>query len=198
MVSVTDIINSILLGTQIAMQAGQIGLIYWIICHDGWIYFGRRIGFRIDLRIVHYISTFYDYFIKMLDRDIFNQEVAGELIKNVYVFIGVIMVFRLMMLLMKYLINPDLTSDAKLGVNSFIKRVILGCVGILFIPTIFDLSLELQSAIIKDNLIQKIVIPKDILPRISRVQQRGGKYIATFIQAGFISPKSTAPNKDNV
>ena len=194
MVSVTDIINSILLGTQIAMQAGQIGLIYWIICHDGWIYFGRRIGFRIDLRIVHYISTFYDYFIKMLDRDIFNQEVAGELIKNVYVFIGVIMVFRLMMLLMKYLINPDLTSDAKLGVNSFIKRVILGCVGILFIPTIFDLSLELQSAIIKDNLIQKIVIPKDILPRISRVQQRGGKYIATFIQAGFISPKSTAPN----
>ena len=191
---VTDLINAVLSGTQILLQAGQIGLIYWIICHDGWIYFGRRIGFRIDLRIVHYIGVFYDYFIKMLDRDIFNQEVAGEIIKNIYVFIGVIMVFRLMMLLLKYLINPDLTSDAKLGVSSFIRRVIIGCVGILFIPTIFDLSLELQSAIIKDNLIQKIVIPKDILPRITRVQQRGGKYIATYIQAGFISPKDTAPN----
>jgi len=38
------------------------------------------------------------------------------------------------------------------------------------LPAIFDLALKLQSGIIQDNLIQKIIIPKSILPSINKVQ----------------------------
>jgi len=162
----------------------------------GWKYVFRAVSFFFDTQLVKLIGTVFSYFNQLLTMEMFNEELMSELLRNIYVFIGVIMFFRLMMLVIKYLINPDMISDAKAGVASLIKRVIIGCCGILFIPTIFDLANDLQVAILEDGIIQQLIIPRDMIEQMEDKINQGGHYIGTYVLAGFISPNSNASKSD--
>lgn len=162
----------------------------------GWKFVFRAISFFFDSQLVKLIGTTFTYFNKLLTMDMFNEKLMDELLRNIYIFIGVIMFFRLMMLIIKYLINPDLIGDAKAGVNSLIQRVVIGCCGILFLPTIFNLANELQVAILEDGIIQQLIIPRDMIDAMSEKINQGGHYIGTYVLAGFLSPNSSASDTD--
>ena len=179
---------------QIAGDLSKLGIFVWLLT-GGWKFVLRTIGFDIDTLLVSFIGRIYEYFMQVLSGTMFNEKVISELLQNVYVFVGVIMFFRLMMLVIKYLINPDLVSDAKAGVNSLIQRVIIGLAGILFIPTLFDFALQLQAHIMQDNIIQQIIVPKDMLKEVESKVDKGGQYIGTYVLAGFISPGENASKK---
>lgn len=189
-----DPVQWVFLGLELLQQLTILNIFTWLLS-GGWKFVLRTIGFDIDLLLVSLIGRVYEYFMQILEGALFNDKVVSELLQNVYVFIGVIMFFRLLMLLLKYLINPDLVNDAKIGVNSLIKRVIIGLAGILFIPTLFDFALQLQQHIIEDNIIQQIIIPSDMLDAVKEKVNSGGKYIGTYVLAGFISPGENASNK---
>ena len=106
------------------------------------------------------------------------------------------MFFRLMMIVIKYLINPDLIGDAKVGANALVQRVILGVCGILFIPMIFDVMMDFQSAVLKDSLIQQVIVPSDMIDEVKEKVDQGGNYIGTYVLAGFLSPNGSAKSKD--
>lgn len=184
-----------MLGVELIGNITLIKFVTWLLLGEGWKFILRWLGFDLDILLVNVIARVYDYFLQLLNGDLFNDAVLNALLKNVYVFIGIIMFFRLFMLIIKYLINPDLVSDQKIGVNALIKRVIIGLIGILFIPTIFDYALELQGHILEDNIIQKIIIPADMLDAVADRQSEGGKYIGTYVLAGFISPGENASSK---
>ncbi len=162
----------------------------------GWQFVFRAVSFFFDTQLVKLIGTVYSYFEKLITLDMFNEKLVDELMRNVYVFIGVIMFFRLMMLIIKYLINPDMIGDAKVGINSLIQRVILGAAGILFIPTIFNLANDLQVAILNDGIIQQLIIPRDMIDSMEDKIDKGGNYIGTYVLAGFLSPNSSASTYD--
>ena len=190
-----DIIGNILIGLQLAEGILQTVLLIWVV-KSGWKWILRTIGFSLDLKFAQYIGMFYGYFQKMLNGTILNEEVVNDILNNIYIFIGVILLFRLFMVLIKYLINPDLIADAKLGANSLIKRVIIGIAGIILMPTIFNIALDLQYAILDDNLIQQIIIPKDYQAEVKKISSKGGQYIATYVLAGFVSPNENASQKN--
>lgn len=189
-----DPVQWVFLGLQLIGQISQLSIIIWFFS-GGWKFVLRTIGFDIDTLLVSVIARVYEYFLQVLNGDMFNEDVVNALLKNVYVFIGVIMFFRLMMLIIKYLINPDLVGDNKIGVNALVKRVIIGLMGIIFIPTLFDLALDLQAHILQDNIIQQIIVPADMLDAVKEKQKDGGKYIGTYVLAGFISPGENASSK---
>ena len=180
---------------QMAISVGEVALITWAL-KDGIIYVLRGLNFSIDIKIVGFIGKIYDYFLQILNGTMFNETVTKQLINNIYVFIGVIVFFRLMMLIVKYLMNPDMVNDAKVGVNALIQRVIVGMCGIVFLPTIFSLGMRLQSAILNDNIIQQIIIPKDMLEGMEEKISEGGKYIGTYVLSGFVSPGTNASSKE--
>ena len=173
------------------LSVGQIALEIWLAT-GGWLYAIRGIEFYIDCKIVNFIAYVYKYFLMILDGTMFNEALTEAILKNVYMFIGVIVFFRLMMLVVKYLINPDLVGDAKVGVNALVQRVIIGICGIIFIPTIFSLAMRLQSAILEDQIIQKLIIPSDIMEAVGNTIDDGGKYIGTYVLSGFVSPSAEA------
>lgn len=179
---------------QIAGDLSKLGIFVWLLT-GGWKFVLRTIGFDIDTLLVSFIGRIYEYFMQVLTGTMFNEKVISELLQNVYVFVGVIMFFRLMMLVIKYLVNPDLVNDAKAGVNSLVQRVIIGLAGILFIPTLFDFALQLQAHIMQDNIIQQIIVPKDMLKEVESKVDKGGQYIGTYVLAGFISPGENATKK---
>lgn len=176
---------------SLILSGSEIAIIVWLVS-GGIIFVLRGISFWIDNLIVNFIGSIYNYFMELLEGTMFNKTVTDQLLTNVYVFIGIVVFFRLAMLLIKYLMNPELVSDDKAGVNSLIKRVIIGMCGILMVPFIFDKATELQAAIIKDQVIQQIIIPSDMIEATSKKVENAGKYIGTYVFAGFINPSSKA------
>ncbi len=194
LIPVNDWVNYVLSAAQLALSSAKIGVEVWFFL-GGWKFLFRNIGFWIDTNLVNLIAKVYSYFFKLLEGTMFNEAVVSSIMRNVYVFIGIIMFFRLMMVVIKYVVNPDLISDAKAGANSLIKRCILGMCGILFIPTIFDLGLQLQSSILKDQIVQQIIIPKEMTDVVKRNVTNGGRFIGTYVLSGFVNPNENASKK---
>lgn len=166
-------------------------LLIWVF-QNGILQILRSLSFFIDKRIIGIMGSIYNIFDKLLTGKMFNDEIIREVMQNVYVFIGVLVFFRLVMLLLKYLINPELTSDDKAGVNSLVKRVLLGSMGILFIPQLFTLMNSFQAAVLEDSLIQQIVIPTSLVEKTSELHKSGGKHIGTYVLSGFLNPNPNA------
>lgn len=181
------VISMIMTGTEIALGV-------WL-ASGGVIYLLRGISFWIDCTLVNCIGAIYGYFMTLLNGTMFNKTIVNEVMKNVYIFIGVFVFFRIAMLLIKYMINPEMIADQKVGTEALIKRVVIGVLGIIFIPTIFDYGMKLQTAIIEDQLVQQLFIPSDMLKEVGKSTANGGKAIGTTILSGFINPSSKASTK---
>lgn len=190
---VVDIVATVQNVIDLVMDAAKLGLSSWLLLGGGIIYVVRFISFYIDLLLINFIGAIYVYFTTLLDGTMFNEEVVNAIMKNVYVFIGVIVFFRLVMVLLKYIVSPELVSDGKIGATNLVKRVILGMAGIILIPTIFTFANNIQSAFLKDQVIQKIIIPEDLIEVSKKKVDNAGRYIGTYVLGGFLNPSSGAP-----
>lgn len=184
---------------QATLTVGILGILTWLAFGGGFIFLVRTISYQLDKLIIGMMSSVYAVFDKLLGGTMFNEEILDYVLGRVYLFVGVIILFRLILLLMKYLTNPELTSDDKAGVNSLIKRVIIGVMGMLFIPLLFDLMLKFQVSVLNDQVVQQILIPVDILERTEEIHQDGGRYIGTYVLSGFLNPsKQASPTSVNL
>ncbi len=176
------------------MSASEMGLVVWLV-QGGIVYLIRGICFWIDTTFVSFIGYIYKYFMTLIEGNLFNEAVVNAVLKNIYLFIGIIVFFRIAMLVVRYLINPELLSDQKVGADKLIYRVIIGALGIILIPTIFDWAIKLQSSIIEDQVIQQIVFPADMLAQVKYNIEDGGAKIGTTVLAGFLNPNQNASQK---
>lgn len=186
-----DIIATVQNVISLILEGSQLAFFIWLAT-GGIVWLIRQVGFWLDVQLVNQIAKFYEYFSKILDGTLFNDEVINAVMRNVYIFIGVILFFRLVMVLLKYIVNPELVDDGKKGAQQLIKRVIIGMMGILFIPILFTTINDFQAAFLKDQVLQKVLIPEDILEETQKKAQNAGKYIGTYVLAGFFNPSEKA------
>ncbi len=179
---------------SIALTSAEVVFIGWM-ASGGVIYLLRGISFWLDTTIVSFIGAIYSYFMDLLKGELFNSNVVNAVLQNVYVFIGVFVFFRIAMLVIKYIINPELLADSKIGASQLIKRVIIGAIGIILTPWIFDIAMDLQSSILEDQIVQQLIIPKDMINATLGNINSGGDKIGSLIFSGFISPRAGASDK---
>jgi hypothetical protein len=82
------------------------------------------------------------------------EDFAGR----VYVFVGIIMLFKVTFSLISYLVNPDAITDKNNGAGNIAKNIIITLFLIIFVPYGFDLLYNAQSAIVTDNLIPRLIL----------------------------------------
>ena len=186
-----DVINQVLTTMQLGIQAAELGFLGWLFA-GGIVYLIRSISFIIDTFLVGLIARMYVYFKAMIEGTLFNDNVINSVMTRVYIFIGVVIFFRLVMVLLRYIVNPELVADGKQGANQLIKRVIIGMMGIILVPTIFSFANKLQSSFLKDEVIQQIIIPEDMLAVTKSNVSNAGLKIGSYIMFGFLNPSNTA------
>lgn len=191
---VVDVVATVQNVIDMVIQATQLLGFTWLLS-GGILFLVRTFSFYLDGLIVNFIGAVYKYFTALLGGTMFNEAVVDAIMKNVYVFIGVLVFFRVAMLLLKYIVNPELVEDGKLGVNKLVKRVIFGMIGIILTPTIFSFAINIQGAFIQDQVIQKILIPEDLLEISKSKMDNAGKYLGTYVWAGFLNPATKAPER---
>lgn len=182
---ITDVITWIELIAQIGVSTIEVGVLSYLVFFGGWLDMIRLISFWLDVTLIKYIDKFYLYFEKILAGQIFHPDVVDSVMNKVYIFVSLFVLLKVLMLFMKYLVNPELVSDEKMGAQTLIKRVILGMCGILVLPMIFNASISLQKAILNDNLFGKVLLEKADLREYEKNKHQIGRVLAFNVYQAF-------------
>ncbi len=146
----------------------------------------REICIGIDKQLIAYSNQVYNYFIQIINGTLFTPSLVKELLNKVYIVIGIVIFFKVVVISIKYMVNPEMFLDDKLGAQTLVKRFIIGSIIIIMIPTIFGVARRLQSAIISDHVIEKMVLNDQQYREIIN-NRDPGKRVSVMIFRGFFN-----------
>lgn len=113
----------------------------------------RSLVASIDIFIAGIISKVYTLILQLADVNIANKYVDA-IIDRIYGIIGLFMLFKLALVIINYIINPDKQQSA----TKIVQRVIIALVLIPTVPVIFEKAYQLQGIILRDNVIGNIIL----------------------------------------
>lgn len=108
----------------------------------------------IDGIVYFLVAQLFDLYEILAKSQILSNDFISDVADRMYVVIGIFMLFVVTYSLLKALVNPDNIKDTgKIATNIVISIVLLSVV-----PTIFFYARELQSIIVRDNIIGRLVL----------------------------------------
>lgn len=124
----------------------------------GWLTPVRAIFLWIDTIAFSLIDDVYDLFQIFAENQIFSDDAVNALINNIYVLVGVIAFFRLAMLLVNSIIDPEKLLKKKEGLSNILGRVVIMLVLLVLSPLIFEELNNIQGYIVSNNVIPKVIM----------------------------------------
>lgn len=105
-----------------------------------------------------------------------NNDVVEQIIKNLYILVGIFAFFRIALLLVNAIIDPEKLSEKGKGLPNILLRTIIMLVILVFLPILFNMAYDLQADIMgfqKDdkgkivvsesgNIIEKLILGESI------------------------------------
>lgn len=116
----------------------------------------RSLFASVNIFIANIISKVYTLILQLADINIANKYI-DDIIERIYGIIGLFMLFKLALVIINYIINPDKQQS----VTQIVKRVIIALVLIPTVPAIFEKAYQLQGIILRDNIIGNIVLGRE-------------------------------------
>lgn len=160
----------------------------------------RTVSWFFDRILINFIGFFYKYFETIINGTLLTDSVVRGMMDRVYLLVGVFVAFRLGMLLVNYVINPSEVMDEKVGVNALVKRVILGLILIIFMPNIFNFAFKLQEAVLKDQVIERVIMPENEMAKVMKYKEKHGmgKIIGMTVFRGFFNLSDAGKSSSKV
>ena len=86
------------------------------------------------------------------------NELFGTFYSRVYAILSLYMFFKVTVSILSYMVNPDSMTDKNTGVGKLVQRIIVALIMLMFFPTAFATLNDLQSHIIANDTISKLVL----------------------------------------
>ena len=137
----------------------------------------------IDGAIYDLISSMFTIFNFLAKTDLFSNDLYGQIVRRMYVILGMIMMFALAYSLLKAVINPDEFSKGENSFPKLIKNVVISLGIIAVLPTVFTVAFNIQNSILNYDTIPKLVLGEDYN---SQVYQDPGRSIAFNTYSAFL------------
>ena len=124
--------------------------------------FFRSLFIIIDSVVYGILEQIFQLIINLANFDLFSGNVLKEFSTRIYLILGLVMVFKLILSFIQMLIDPDRINDKENGVYNILKRVVISMILIVLVPSIFSFAKSLQNEILP--IIPKVVlgIPLDV------------------------------------
>ena len=103
------------------------------------------------------IKKLYDLFMYLATFQFFDSKFISGVWNNLYILVGVIVLFAIAIKLISAMVNPDTLSDNKKGAKGAYFRAVISVVLIFIFPMIFELSYKVQSELITNNFLTRTV-----------------------------------------
>lgn len=128
-----------------------------------WLSPLRIIGIWIDTIAFSLIDDAYNLIVTFSSGTLLKQEFVENLMDNFYVIIGIFALFRIAMLLINSMINPEKLTEKGNGISNILVNFLVMFVLLIMTPVIFKEAINLQNVIVEGNYVQKIFINADSL-----------------------------------
>lgn len=150
----------------------------------------------IDFIIYSFVGRMFHLIFLIADVDIFTEKAISGFASKVYGILGVLVLFKIVISCIQYLINPDKMGDKKDGMGALLMRTIISIALLAMVPTIFDLSKELQPMIAK--AIPSIIIGREVTGgNDGEAIEEAGNWMAWTTLSTFIEPKEGVELKED-
>lgn len=103
------------------------------------------------------LSTLFSIFMTLASTST-NIIDISKIIGNIYVLLSVVMLFYMTISLLTYLVNPDKLTDKTSGGSKLVIKVVVTLALLIFTPTVFSISRDLQTAIMEENVLGKVIL----------------------------------------
>ena len=103
----------------------------------------------IDSIIYGLASSLFRIIFDLANTPFFKDEQILTVANRVYIVVGVLMLFKLVISAVQYLINPEVFDDKEKGLGGVLKKTAISIGLIVVIPTIFQFLMAVQGPIIK-------------------------------------------------
>lgn len=121
----------------------------------------------------------------LADTQIFSQSVITEFANRIYIILGLVMLFKIIISFIQILINPDKMDDKEQGVGNILMRVVISLLLIVLVPSIFSLARQLQSYIIP--IIPKVVLGTEAGSTDGDMMNTSGRAMAFYSYTAFFN-----------
>lgn len=112
-----------------------------------WILY--RFFALIDSVIYGVASALFRIIFDLANVQFFTNDQIKAVTSRVYIVVGVLMLFKLVISAVQYLINPDAFEDKEKGLAGILKKTAISIGLIVIVPTVFQFLMAIQGPIIK-------------------------------------------------
>lgn len=142
-----------------------------------------NLALLIDELLIKINGLLFEVFLKVANAR-FPESFFNDFVKNLYVIIGIFMIFKVSFSLIQMLANPDMLADKEKGAGKLASRIVITFAIIIMLPTIFDMAYGLQFAILEDGLIGRLMTANQVTTSDQVVNN--GKLMAVDIFKGMV------------
>ncbi len=116
----------------------------------------RSIFGFIDKHVYNLVEGVFQLILDLANVEIFSGSQITKFANRLYIILGLVMIFKLMISFIQIIVNPDKMDDKEQGVGNILKRVVISLALIVLVPSIFDMARTIQNYVVP-------VIPRVIL-----------------------------------
>lgn len=110
--------------------------------------FWRYVCMSIDNVVYWFVEVILQLIMDLSKVEIFTQTTINTFTKRIYIILGLVMVFKIMISFIQILIDPDTLTDKEKGAGSVLKRVVISLVLIVLVPSIFSTARKIQTYVL--------------------------------------------------
>ena len=150
----------------------------------------RYIFWLID-SLIYWINTVLFELFTLIAETRFDDTFFEVFYQRVYAILGIFVLFRVAFSLIQMLINPDLINDKQKSPGKIAMRVVVSLMLIIAVPSIFSFAYRVQSAVLGEQIIGKIILGNTITNDNGNTANKSvveqGKFMAWQIFRGFLN-----------
>lgn len=126
---------------------------------QAWVYAVVRMLLAFfDRMIIWLINSSYQLIMDIADAQIFNETIIELFGNRIYILIAIFMLFKMGITLIRYLADPDSTSDSNTGMGNIIKKAAIALGLLVIVPFLFQEAYRAQSFIVTNQTIGRIIL----------------------------------------
>lgn len=143
----------------------------------------------IDYLVYSLAKTMIDVNLDIAGKEIFLPGQITTIANRIYIVVGVLMLFKVVISAIQFMVNPDAFDDKEKGAVGLLKKTAI-CLGMIVIaPAIFNFMVEMQSTIVET--IPNIVFSTDTDKNEAKDKAAGMTFT---VLSSFISESTEGPN----
>lgn len=155
-----------------------------------WLSIPRAIGIWIDSIAFSLVDNLYDLIVAFSTLEFFSEETIKSIMQSTYTVISIFALFRIAIILVNAIINPDKLTDSKNGFLPVLRNFVLMFVLLVLTPRLFTEAYKIQSTIVEGNYIQKLFL------RTSAKNENPGDELKKIVISSLVYPDKTFATYD--